>query len=237
MAVSVLRKDQKGQKRRLKVPETQMHLQAQPHDASARGEGQPEALQPGNEALAASRSSSAVLAADKLVETEVEAQIEAQIEAKAEAQIDAEIEHELEADLETSLAAEAEAEGSSRGEELASESPVPDPEGSEERAGDAAVRSDSAEGTVEGEEELRKEASVQPQIDEEEVMLVVSIAVSPALAGPLRGVCVDLDVHPGFGKAAKVALGPIASIQRLDSSLQTGMHIAIALTQLPMSHL
>ena len=38
--------------------------------------------------------------------------------------------------------------------------------------------------------------------------IVVHLAVSPYLPGPLRGVCIDLDVHPGFGDIIGVSTWP-----------------------------
>ena len=41
-----------------------------------------------------------------------------------------------------------------------------------------------------------------------EVMVAIRIAVRPDLPGPIRGVCVDLDIHRGLGDVLSVSLPP-----------------------------
>lgn len=54
-------------------------------------------------------------------------------------------------------------------------------------------------------DEHKESLALQPP-DAKEHMLVVTIAVSPDLPGPLRGMCVDLDFHAAFGALEAVRL-------------------------------
>ena len=70
-------------------------------------------------------------------------------------------------------------------------------------------------------------AAALPPPGRHEVMVAIRIAVRPDLPGPIRGVCVDLDVHRGLGDILSVSLQiPISEqlCQHCDSAIKYILH-------------